>query len=238
MRFSYNERPFRRPRPWRLPNLLSDGSPEDDESSSAGSSLSSEEIQAEIDAAVRWAREQAIEETWTKARRELQEKIAEVEVRVRQAMEAEVAQAQRMAADAARVFEDLVEAWREASAEWLARLEDNVFALSIAVARHVLQEELCADPKKIQGVVRAALQKASVWDEPVRVRLHPDDVAVIKAIKSKDFQALLAGCKDVEWVSDDSLQRGECLVEGASKLIDGRIDVALQSLYEQIGDHD
>lgn len=232
-----NERRPRRPRPWRLPDLLGGASNEDDRDEQ-DEALSAAEVQAEIDAAVHLAREQARERALAEARREFDVRIARAEERVRREMEGEVARANQVATDAAKALQSVAQEWSKASSEWLDRIEDNVLALSIAVSKYVLQAELSTSPGKVHGVVQAALKKASAWDEAIRVRLHPDDIAVLESLEDEEFQALVASFKDVDWVSDDSLQRGECLVEGASKLIDGRIDVALQSLYEQVGGDD
>lgn len=232
-----NELPLRRPRPWRLPNLVGED-PNEDDKEEQGSALSAAEVQAEIDAAVYLARQQAREQALMEARREAEVQIARTEERVRREMELEIARARRMAAEASQVLHAVAREWEASREEWLDRLEDNVLAVAIAVARYVLQAELSVVPEKILGVVQAALKKASVWDELIRVRLHPDDIAVLEAIKDDNFKSLLASFKDVDWIPDESLQRGECLVEGSSKLIDGRVDVALQSLYEQVGAND
>lgn len=228
---------LRRPRPWNLPDLLAGESGEDDRDEGT-ENLSTAEVQAEIEAAVHIARQQAREQAWAEARKEMQRRIAQAEERVRREMKSEVVRASETAAEAAKILQAVIHQWQEACSVWLDRLEDNVLALSIAVSRHVLQAELDLAPEKVRAIVQAALKKASVWDEPVRVRLHPDDLSALDAVQDDGFKALIASFKDVDWISDDSLQRGDCLVEGLSKLIDGRVDVALQSLYEQVSDNE
>ena len=45
----------------------------------------------------------------------------------------------------------------------------------------------------------------------------------------------LSGIHSLTWVADDRIERGGCIVEADERLVDGRVDVAIQALYQDLG---
>lgn len=118
---------------------------------------------------------------------------------------------------------------RETQQEMLADLEQNTAALSVAVARQLILRELEADHAVITDLVREAISAFPLGDT-LHVRVNPADLALISGLG----EATVAGSRKVAWVADPELHRGGCVVEGPDKIIDGRLDLALERIYRAI----
>ncbi|HEY4321479.1 MAG TPA: FliH/SctL family protein [Gemmatimonadales bacterium] len=110
----------------------------------------------------------------------------------------------------------------------------TVHALSVAIARHLVEREMSQDPTLLHELVKRALALTPM-NGSVTVRMHPDDLAALTAA---------GGLKDVpdsgieiRWLADLDISRGGCLVDGPHGIVDGRIDRALLDIYEQLS-HD
>ncbi len=44
----------------------------------------------------------------------------------------------------------------------------------------------------------------------------------------------LAARKDVQWLPDPRIAAGGCLIEGRDRIVDGRVDTALERLYRRL----
>lgn len=116
-------------------------------------------------------------------------------------------------------------------ARWVANVEENLSALAIAVARHILQREIVADPTIVQDLVSQALTQFPI-DQTITVRLHPEDAATCSGMTPVDSKGRE---QDVRWIADAHILRGGCLVEGRERIVDGRVDTSLERAYRSIG---
>lgn len=147
----------------------------------------------------------------------------------------------RAAADAGReqvgrVVQALVEATGSLQAHeqrWLGNVEENLAAVSVAVARHLIQRELTTDATVVTDLVSRALRQFPL-EKQLTVRLHPDDHAVVRSALERDGLTLPAGL-EILWQADAHIVRGGCLVEGRERVLDGRIDTALERVYRALG---
>ena len=117
---------------------------------------------------------------------------------------------------------------------WVGTAQDNISALAIAVARQLLDRELQLDKSSLARLVQQALVEFPM-DQALTIRVNPADLQAIQAA----FQALgeespLQGRKDVQWLPDARLASGGCQVEGRERILDGRIDTALERLYRRL----
>lgn len=138
-------------------------------------------------------------------------------------------------AQVARVLEALVEATETVVAheqKWLANVEENLAAMAVTVARHLMQRELEADPSLVTELIsRALLQFPN--ERRITVRLHPDDLAVLQDAVGSGVVDGTAD-REIRWQSDPHIVRGGCLVEGRERVLDGRIDTALERAYRTL----
>lgn len=119
---------------------------------------------------------------------------------------------------------------------WVQTAQENVVALAVAVARHVIGRELKGDPHVVADLVRKALANFPT-EEGVRVRVHPEDLSVLTLATSEDGTRIpVAPGRDVTWVADTELQPGGCIVEGRNRVVDGRVDHALERIYLKLAD--
>ncbi len=149
---------------------------------------------------------------------------ADAETTARQAADSRIA-------SALNALSDALESVRMHEERWTANAEENISALSIVVARHVVQREVEADPDVVRGLVQRALSQFPM-DQLVTVRLHPDDVAVCGTLLGPDAAGRV---RDARWIPDAHMTRGGCLVEGRERIIDGRVDTSLERAYRAIG---
>lgn len=122
---------------------------------------------------------------------------------------------------------DALESVRLHEARWISNAQENVAALAVGIARHIVQHEVTADAATIQQLVQRAVGLFPL-EQTLEIRLHPDDHSVCASLDG-------GGVHKLRFTSDQSIQRGGCLVEGRERIIDGRVDTALERLYRTIG---
>lgn len=115
-------------------------------------------------------------------------------------------------------------------ARWTANAEENLSVLAVAIARNLIAREVETDATIVSDLVKRALSQFPL-DQQVTVRLHPDDVEVCE----KHLSANATRTHDIRWLADALVQRGGCMVEGRERIIDGRVDTALERVYRLIG---
>ena len=137
--------------------------------------------------------------------------------------------AARARAELQSVMSATLEALEEIRAnrvEWGARLKEDVTVLSGAMARQIVDRALDEDPEIFAELASKAVACFQV-DEPVRIRLHPADLAQLHEFDTTDE---VTGPRAVRWVPDEDVVRGGCIVEGPDKIVDGRVDEGILRL--------
>ncbi len=120
---------------------------------------------------------------------------------------------------------------RASEQRWLATLEDNVAALAAGAARHVVAREVRADDALVRELAERAVAEFP-QDHPIAIRLHPADAATVK-------QALAESGRtgDTRWIPDARVERGGVILEGRDRIVDGRVDTALERIYRTLSGH-
>jgi flagellar biosynthesis/type III secretory pathway protein FliH len=136
-----------------------------------------------------------------------------------------------------RALEEALFLVRMAEDHRLSVVEDNLAALAVAIARQIVGRELRGEPDAIADMVRRALVEFPI-DQPLRVRLSPQDLSTIAALSTRSGEAIpIAPGRDLRWLADPMLEPGSCVVEGKERIVDGRTDRALERIYRSlIGD--
>lgn len=143
----------------------------------------------------------------------------------------EFAEAARLRSAITAMEEGLISLERE-SARWVGNAEENICALAVTVARHLIGREISLDRAMVVETVKLALAEFPV-SEAVRVRLNPQDLQVISSVLATDDGRPI-NRKTVRWNADARLAPGSCLVEGSERIVDGRVDVGLERLYRRL----
>lgn len=138
---------------------------------------------------------------------------------------------------AVRAAEEAITAINEADAHWTGAVEENLVVLALAIARHLVDREVAEDPEVLERLVRRSLETFPV-DQPVQVRVHPDDLALIRELRD-ERPAAAFGRQDTltTWTADPRITRGGCLVEGRDRIVDGRIETAMERIYRRLVHH-
>jgi flagellar assembly protein FliH len=142
------------------------------------------------------------------------------------------AERERLATAIATVA-SLIEALEEREARWTDRIEENLCALAAAVGRQLFDAELQATPAHTAVLVRRALTEFPI-DQPVVIRVNPGDLASITASAVADGGHATVGRADAQWVPDPRISPGGCVIEGRDRIVDGRVDTALERLYRRL----
>ena len=123
---------------------------------------------------------------------------------------------------------------RESQESWNQGFEENLVALATAIARHLVQRELRTDPGAYQALVHEAVTTYPP-DQAVRVRLHPDDLALLAALGDGKVPGDAAhGGHEARWIADPDVAPGGCIVEGPDRIVDGRVDRALERVFREL----
>lgn len=180
---------------------------------------SQEEARLRAEAAAREEQERLVRESYSRGFEEGR----------REGEQAEVARLK----NAVRAAEAALTEVRENEERWISSIEENICALAVAVARQILDHELQTDPAIVAGLVQRALDEFPVG-QPVRIRVHPRDQAVLESRGSEGRLPSSMGGREVQWLADANLVPGGCLVEGRDRIIDGRVDTALERTYRRL----
>ena len=180
---------------------------------------SQEEARLRVEAAAREEQERLVRESYSRGFEEGR----------REGEQAEVARLK----NAVRAAEAALTEVRENEERWISSIEENICALAVAVARQILDHELQTDPAMVAGLVQRALDEFPVG-QPVRIRVHPRDQAVLESRGSEGRLPSSMGGREVQWLADANLVPGGCLVEGRDRIIDGRVDTALERTYRRL----
>jgi flagellar assembly protein FliH len=148
--------------------------------------------------------------------------------------EGEIAEGARLRS-AVHATEEALEELRIGEMRWTGTIEENVCALAVIVARQVIGRELETDSQPVVELVRSALQEFPI-DQPMRIRVNPTDLSAISRSTSdgRDPLQVLTRDRDARWLPDASIAPGGCIVEGRERIVDGRVDIALERIYRRL----
>jgi flagellar assembly protein FliH len=140
----------------------------------------------------------------------------------REAGRAEVrAQVERLSG----MFYDLAKPFEELDTE----VERELLTLAMALARQIVRRELKTDPTQIIGIIRDAIAALPVAAREVRVHLHPEDAAVVRA-------HLAPTENERAWtiIEDPVMARGGCQISSATSRIDARLETRLGGILSEL----
>jgi len=109
----------------------------------------------------------------------------------------------------------------------LAQMEPQLVDLALTVARKVVGEGLRLQPDLVTEVVARAIAEAQGSGHHL-IRLHPLDVQLLEPYLPR--AAIEAGGQEWDVVPDDSLGRGDCLIETAFGVVDACIETQFREL--------
>jgi flagellar assembly protein FliH len=106
-----------------------------------------------------------------------------------------------------------------------AQMERALLSLALAIGSQLARRTLRQEPAQIIAIVRECLKQLPLASRDVRVHLHPDDAAVVRA-----QLAPVAGEHAWTLIDDATLTRGGCRIESEHSQLDARFESRLQAL--------
>jgi flagellar assembly protein FliH len=145
---------------------------------------------------------------------------------------------QQRLSDATKVINDIISQMSEVASLAPSVLEENIAALAVIVARQIVAREVSLERELVADLVRRALTEFPI-EQTVRIRVNPLDLALL-TLNSDGAQdmAPITNNRDASWLADPRVARGGCLVEGRDRIVDGRVDTALERAYRRMAEID
>ncbi|RAO77230.1 flagellar assembly protein FliH [Dyella jiangningensis] len=105
-------------------------------------------------------------------------------------------------------------------------VELELARLAMTVARQVLSHELRTSPDLVVEAVRQAALALPAASGNLRVRLHADDLALLRTL----------GVAEESWqlVADPAMQRGDCMLETERSRLDARLETRLAAVVDAV----
>jgi flagellar assembly protein FliH len=124
---------------------------------------------------------------------------------------------------------------RTAEARWLVNIEENLAAIGVAVAHQIIVREVTIAPDIVLEMVTRAVQEFGL-DQALSIRVNPGDLESLHSVERDGQSALepMTNGREVRWIADARVEPGGCVVEGRERIVDGRVDTALERLYRRL----
>lgn len=106
-----------------------------------------------------------------------------------------------------------------------AEVEQGLLALALAIGSQLARRALQAEPGQAIALVRECLRQLPLGAREIRVRLHPEDAALVR-----ERLATPAGPSAWQLLEDPTLTRGGCLIESEHSRIDARFESRLNAI--------
>ena len=147
--------------------------------------------------------------------------------------EGEIAEGARLR-NAIQAAEEALDELRAGEMRWTGTIEENICALAVVVARQIVGRELALDVQPVAELVRGAIAEFPV-DQPIRIRVNPADLEAISRLSAdEDMLGSMTRNREARWQPDATIAPGGCVVEGRERIIDGRVDTALERVYRRL----
>lgn len=128
--------------------------------------------------------------------------------------------------DAASRLAGLLAALQQPLAGQEEALEQAMLELATRIARGVVRTELALQPESIRAVVSEALAALPVGAANVRVRVSPQDIALLQEF----------GAPDSAWTlqADAGLEPGDCRIEARESVVDYAVSARFEEHLRQL----
>ncbi|MCS6945927.1 MAG: FliH/SctL family protein [Sutterellaceae bacterium] len=107
---------------------------------------------------------------------------------------------------------------------------DALLDCALAIAQHVLRQELATRRDALLPVAREAVARVIDSQAQPRIYVHPDDYALLAAELHSD--GLLKGC---QFIADSRIERGGCRVETALSEVDATVSTRWRRVLAALG---
>lgn len=111
---------------------------------------------------------------------------------------------------------------------FIRNAEKHVVTLAIAVARRILGREVQSDRDIVIYSVREALKQAAD-KASILIKVNPEDLQNILAHR-RELQQMDKNFPELDFLEDEKISPGGCVVQTRTGMIDGRLDSQLEEI--------
>jgi len=122
----------------------------------------------------------------------------------------------------------LLEAVNEQFANLYHHSEQAIIKFAFGVAERITRRETSVDGETILTSIKEGVTRI-LGVEEVKIRVHPDDVSVVRGHRDR-IQANGEALREIVVEADDHLERGDCILESDLGNIDARISTQLKQI--------
>lgn len=123
-------------------------------------------------------------------------------------------------------FETLIDAAARPLQAFDEATEQELARLAMIAARRVIARELSLTPALIVQAVRQAALALPTATRALRVRLHPDDLSLLRELDASEAHWQL--------LADPELARGDCILESERSRLDARVETRLAAIVDAV----
>ena len=128
-----------------------------------------------------------------------------------------------------RILKSMIQSLQQPLAAVDKTVEHELTELAVAIARHVIDDELRTKPERILQLVPRAVADLPVGSRDVKVRVNPDDAQLL-------HEHLPDGDGEATWklVEDAAIQRGGCKVETPQSSVDATLEKRIEAVVQRV----
>ena len=112
------------------------------------------------------------------------------------------------------------------------KLTSQLTDVAIAIARKILGQELQTNPDAVIKIVRNALAEKARQRQEISLRVHPEDLAIIRENKAQLLE-VLSRAKEISIREDVNVERYRVIIETDAGTIDAQLDSQL-AIFERV----
>ena len=137
-----------------------------------------------------------------------------------------------------RQLTDLISSFEEEFAREKNRIRKDVIELAVKIASIVIDVKLETEHDMINNIISDMLRKVDDNHRDIVVRVHPQLLPYIE--ENRFYQHI--NQKNIDFVSDPELRKGDCVVEtnlgGKEGSLDHKLDLIKNELLKEVEQHD
>jgi flagellar assembly protein FliH len=121
---------------------------------------------------------------------------------------------------------------KNAQESFITRAEEDMVALSLAIARQIIRQEVKTNPDIIKSVVKEAIAQL-IDKEGATIRVNPQDFEVLTAAES-EMGISFQGKDRYKILADDFISAGGCIIESKTGIVDADLDTQFDEIWRRL----
>lgn len=127
-------------------------------------------------------------------------------------------------------LDKLIKSVQEERESFFQENELHIVKLAIEIAKRIIQTELQQNPEILLYVVREAMRRVGDSGRIV-ARVHPEDLGIVDSAR-EILGNQISAFAGVDFVSSDEVERGGCVIDSVTGIVDAQMNVQLERIEE------